>query len=37
MIDASLIPQCTAPSLKPAVVEKFIAAAGSPDPLAITV
>ena len=37
MIDAALIQQCADPSLKPAIVEKFIAEAGSSDPLAVTV
>lgn len=37
MVDAALIKECADPSLKPAIVEKFIAAAGSDDPLAITV
>lgn len=37
MLDAFLIQQCADPSLKPAIVEQFIAMAGSQDPLAITV
>jgi len=37
MLDAVLIQQCADPSLKPAIVERFIAKAGSQDPLAITV
>ncbi len=37
MLDAVLIHQCADPSLKPAIVEQFIAKAGSLDPLAITV
>ena len=37
MIDAALIQQCADPGLKPAIVEKFIAEAGSRDPLAVTV
>jgi hypothetical protein len=37
MLDAALIQQCADPSLKPAVVEQFIAKAGSQDPLAVTV
>jgi hypothetical protein len=37
MVDAAMIQQCADPGLKPAIVEKFIAAAGSPDPLAVTV
>ncbi len=37
MIDAALIEQCADPSLTPAIVEEFIAAAGSEDPLNVTV
>ena len=37
MVDAALITQCADPGLKPAIVERFIARAGSEDPLAITV
>lgn len=37
MFDAALIQQCADPSLKPAIVERFIAEAGSTDPLAVTV
>jgi len=37
MVDAALIRQCADPTLKPAVVEKFIEQAGSDDPLAVTV
>ncbi len=37
MIDAALVQQCADPSLKPAIVEHFIAKAGSTDPLAVTV
>jgi len=37
MLDAALIQQCADPSLKPAIVEQFIATAGSQDPLAVTV
>ncbi|TBB81067.1 TraH family protein [Rhizobium ruizarguesonis] len=37
MLDAVLIHQCADPSLEPAIVEQFIAKAGSQDPLAITV
>lgn len=37
MVDAALIQQCADHGLKPAIVEKFIAAAGSSDPLAVTV
>lgn len=37
MVDAALIQQCADASLKPAIVERFIAEAGSPDPLAVTV
>lgn len=37
MFDAALIQQCADPSLEHAVVEQFIAKAGSQDPLAVTV
>ncbi|PDT80890.1 TraH family protein [Sinorhizobium sp. BJ1] len=37
MVDAALIQQCADPGLKPAIVGEFIARAGSPDPLAVTV
>lgn len=37
MLDAALIKECADPSLKPAIVEQFVAAAGSNDPLAVTV
>jgi len=37
MIDVALIQQCADPGLKPAIVEKFIAEAGSSDPLTVTV
>lgn len=37
MVDAALIQQCADPSLKSAIVEKFIERAGSKDPLAVTV
>lgn len=37
MLDAALIAQCADPSLTPAIVEQFVEAAGSDDPLAITV
>jgi hypothetical protein len=37
MVDAALIQQCADPTLKPAIVEQFIARAGSEDPLAISV
>lgn len=37
MVDAALIQQCVDPSLTPAIVEEFIARAGSHDPLAVTV
>lgn len=37
MIEAALIEQCADPSLKPAIVEEFLAAAGSDDPLNVTV
>jgi len=37
MVDAALIQECADPALKPAIVERFIAEAGSDDPLAVTV
>ncbi|MGV2113775.1 TraH family protein [Agrobacterium salinitolerans] len=37
MLDAVLIQQCADPSLKPAIVEQFIANGGSQDPLTVTV
>ncbi|CAH1660854.1 TraH family protein [Chelatococcus asaccharovorans] len=37
MVDAALVQACADSGLKPAIVEKFIEQAGSPDPLAITV
>ncbi|MDN5929016.1 MAG: conjugal transfer protein TraH [Hyphomicrobiales bacterium] len=37
MLDAALIAKCSDPSLKSAVVGKFVAAVGTSDPLAITV
>lgn len=37
MLDAALIKECADPSLKPAIVEQFVQAVGSADPLAITV
>ena len=37
MIDAVLIEKCADPGLKPAIVERFIAEAGSPDPLTVSV
>ncbi|WP_018240636.1 TraH family protein [Ensifer sp. BR816] len=37
MLDAALIKDCADPSLKPAIVEQFVTAAGSSDPLAVTV
>lgn len=37
MIDTALIEKCADPSLAPAIVEQFLAAAGSDDPLAISV
>lgn len=37
MVDAALIKQFADPALKPAIVEQFIARAGSQDPLAIAV
>jgi hypothetical protein len=37
MIDAATIHHCADPALKPAIVEKFIRAVGSPDPLTVTI
>jgi len=37
MLDIALINECADPSLRPAIVEKFVEVAGSPDPLTITV
>ncbi len=37
MLDAVLIQQCADPSLKPAIIEQFIAKGGSKDPLTVTV
>lgn len=37
MLDAALIKECADLSLKPAIVEQFVQAVGSDDPLAITV
>jgi len=37
MVDVTLIKQCADPALTPAIVEQFIAQAGSDDPLAVTV
>ncbi|MBX4899713.1 conjugal transfer protein TraH, partial [Rhizobium bangladeshense] len=37
MLDAALIKECAEASLNPAIVEQFVASAGSADPLAITV
>ena len=37
MLDADFIKECADPSLKPAIVQQFIQAVGSTDPLAITV
>lgn len=37
MVDAALIQQCADPALKPAILEQFLARAGSQDPLAVTV
>lgn len=37
MIDAALIQKCADPALKPSIVERFIAEAGSSDPLTITI
>jgi len=36
-MDAALIAKCADPSLPPAIVEQFISAVGSDDPLAVTV
>lgn len=37
MLDAALIKECADPSLRPAIVEQFVQAAGSDYPLAVTV
>jgi TraH_2 len=37
MLDVAMIEKCADPSLTPAIVEQFVAAAGSDDPLAISV
>lgn len=37
MLDAALIKECSDRSLKPAIIEQFISAVGSKDPLAVTV
>ncbi|WP_457578191.1 TraH family protein [Ensifer adhaerens] len=37
MVDATMIKECADPGVKPAIIEKFIAAAGSNDPLMVTV
>lgn len=37
MLDTALIKECSDPSLQPAIVEQFVAAVGSTDPLAVTV
>lgn len=37
MFDPDLIAKCADPELKPAIVARFIAEAGSPDPLMVTV
>ncbi|MCD2175102.1 TraH family protein [Rhizobium sp. C4] len=37
MIDLALIEKCADPSLTPAIVEQFVASAGSDDPLAVSV
>lgn len=37
MLDAAIIQKCADPSLTPIVVEQFVQAAGSPDPLAVIV
>lgn len=36
-MDAAFIKQCADPALKPAIVEQFVSAVGSGDPLAVTV
>ena len=36
-MDAAFIAECADPSLKPAIVEQFVAAVGLGDPLAVTV
>lgn len=37
MLGATLMKECADPMLKPAIIEQFVAAVGSDDPLAITV
>jgi len=37
MVDTALIQKCADPSLKPAIIEKFLDRAGSEDPLSVTV
>lgn len=37
MLDAALIKECADPLLKPAIVEQFVQAVGSEDPLAVAV
>jgi hypothetical protein len=37
MFDPALITKCAEPDLKPAIIERFIAEAGSANPLAVTV
>lgn len=37
MVDAALIHQCADANLRPAIVERFIAEAGSTDPLSVTI
>jgi hypothetical protein len=37
MFDAAMIKQCADPALKPAIVEKFVSAVGSDNPLAISI
>ncbi|MGL4198596.1 MAG: TraH family protein [Allorhizobium sp.] len=37
MLEAALVKECADPSLKPAIVQQFVQAVGSDDPLAITV
>ncbi len=36
-MDSALIAKCADPALKPAIVEQFVSAVGSEDPLAVTV
>lgn len=37
MFDPALIAKCADPDLEPVIVERFIAEAGSPNPLTVTV